>query len=93
MIYDAILLEAVRRAVPLHKSVGPHVRAEARYVIPVLAAELGDESDLTLLAEAWMQDEAALGRRVRDLADELGRRVSVLRWGIDPFSDWAIRCR
>ena len=59
-------------------------------VIPVLALALADEDEhdqeLLALAESWLADPSSLGRRARDLAVELARRVAQVR-GIDLEGD------
>ena len=81
-----VILDAVRRAIALHKAIGPNVPKEAQYVIPILAAQLPDSDDLKLAAEQLSLNPSLFGRRVRDLAVELARRVSLSLTGIDPFA-------
>jgi hypothetical protein len=83
--------EAVSRALLLDKAVASADSAvTVAEVIPVLALALagGDERDreLLALAESWLADPSSLGRRARDLAVELARRVAQVR-GIDLKSD------
>lgn len=79
--------EAVVQALLLHKRSPSADDAEAMAeVIPVLALALGDggehDQELIALAESWLADPSSLGRRARDLAVELARRVAQVR-GID----------
>lgn len=83
--------DAVARALLFHKSPASADDAIAiAEVIPVLVLELagGDERDqeLRALAESWLADPSSLGRRARDLAVELARRVAQVR-GLDLKGD------
>ena len=85
---EAVVWDAVRRGLALHKAPGGAIVAnEARYVIPLLAAQLSESDDLRLAAERWTVDPSLFGRRVRDLAVELARRVSISLDGVDPFEE------
>jgi len=53
--------------------------ADADIVIPILAAELSEDDELRVLAERWLADPTTLGRRARDIAVEIARRVAALR--------------
>jgi hypothetical protein len=79
--------EAIARALLLHKgSPAADDAIAASEVIPVLALALAGEDEhdqeLLALAESWRADPVSLGRRARDLAVELARRVAQVR-GID----------
>jgi hypothetical protein len=76
--------EAVARALLLHKArPSAGVAATVAEVIPVLVLALDSEDEhdqeLLALAEAWLADPTCLGRRVRDLAVELARRVAQIQ--------------
>lgn len=76
--------EAVTRALLLDKAEANADNALAlAEVIPVLALALAgnDENDqeLLALAKSWLADPTSLGRRARDLAVELARRVAQVR--------------
>jgi len=72
--------DAIHRALALHKAPNTAVaRADADVVIPMLASELSEDDELRILADRWMEDPASIGRRARDLAVELARRVAALR--------------
>lgn len=79
--------DAVVRALLLHKRPPSADDALAMAeVISVLALALTGEDEhdqeLVALAESWLADPSSLGRRARDLAVELARRVAQVR-GID----------
>lgn len=83
--------DAVVRALLLHKRPPSADDAlTAAEVIPVLVLALADEDEsdreLLALAESWLADPSSLGRRARDLAVELARRVARVR-GIDLEGD------
>lgn len=76
--------EAVVRALLLHKSPASADDAAAvAEVIPVLTLALAGEDEhdqeLLALAESWLADPSSLGRRARDLAVDLARRVAEIR--------------
>lgn len=71
--------DAIRRALALDKAPNTaSARADADVVIPLLAGELSEDDELRVLANRWMEDPASIGRRARDLAVELARRVKEL---------------
>jgi hypothetical protein len=83
--------EAIAQALLLHEAPASAVkRANVSEIVPVLMHALvpEDERDRALLAlaESWLEDPHSLGRRVRDLAVELARRVAEVN-KIDVKSD------
>lgn len=84
---EVALREAAAIAFSLHKSPpAARDRELARRIIPLLAAALDEDAgseELRALAAAWVDDPSSLGRRARDLAVELAKRVAFLHgWPI-----------